>query len=88
MNWGEWVDFGTLKTVSFHTSGIVGSLLSFMLIAYLIGLAIPEGPVRTILEWIEGFSVIGLVGWLVFQTGYLLWIRRVKNGLGLCVLVA
>lgn len=88
MDWGEWINFGTLKTVSFHTSGIVGTLLSFMLVAYLIGLAIPEGPVRTVLEWIEGFSVIGLVAWLVFQTCRLLWIRRVKNGSGLCVLVA
>jgi len=88
MPWSDWIDFDTLKTISWHTSGVVGGILSFIVIGYIIDWGIGAGPVKGVLESIEGFALVGLVLWLVYQTGHLLWIRRVKNGSRLCVLVA
>jgi len=87
MQWGEWIDFETLKTLSWHTSGVIGAILSFLVIGYIINWGIEKGLVKTVLEYIEGFALVGLVLWLVYQTGHLLWIRRVKNGSRLCILV-
>jgi hypothetical protein len=37
--------------------------LSFLLIGLII-----DGTVKTVLEWIEGFSLIGILLWLLYQT--------------------
>jgi hypothetical protein len=88
MQYEEWIDFETLKTISWHTTGIIGALLSFILVGFIIKLGIDDGIVKTILEWMENFALLGLVAWLIIQTAQVLWARRVKHGSSLCLLVA
>ena len=88
MQYEEWIDIETLKTISWHTTGVIGALLSFILVGFIIKFGIDDGIVKTILEWMEDFALIGLVGWLIIQTAQVLWFRRGKHGPSLCLLVA
>jgi len=85
----EWVDFGALQTFSRHTISVVAVVISFRIVAGVIEFLVPTGPVRTILEWVEEFVIIGSFGWLVVEYAAMLWAKRVwkKNSNGHAALV-
>jgi len=85
----EWVDFGALQTFSRHTISVVAVVISFRIVAWVIEFLVPTGPVRTILEWVEEFVIIGSFGWLVVEYAAMLWAKRVwkKNSNGHAALV-
>lgn len=91
MNWREWIDVETLKAISCHVSGVLGTVLSFMFIAYIIKWGLEEGFLRTLVELMEGFLLVGILLNLLCETVYgvwVRWLRRLKNGSSLCFLVA
>lgn len=88
VNWSEWIDIDTLKILSRHASGVIGAIVFFKVIALFVEWGFKEGDLRTIVETIDSFVLVGLSVWLAYQMAYLLWIRRVRNGPSLCLLVA
>ena len=80
MPWPEWIDVNTLRILSRHLSGVIGTIAVFMVVYFLIEWAWPEGILKTILETIDSFVVVALFIWLAYQMAYLLWMRRVRNG--------
>jgi len=89
MQWTEWVDSDTLKILSHHASGVIGAIAVFMVIGFLVEWGF-KGKLKIVMETIDSFVLVGLMIWLAYQMGVLLWKRRVriKNGPGLSILVA
>jgi hypothetical protein len=88
MRFTEWLDLDTLRILSRHASGVIGAMAFFKLIAWFVEWGVPEGKLRLALELIDGFALVGLFLWLVYQMGMLLWQRRVRNGSALCLVIA
>lgn len=88
MRWTESVDIDILKILSRHASGVIGAMAVFMVIDLLAEWWLPDGTLKTVLKTIDGFVLVGLFLWLAYQMGHLLWLRRVRNGPAICILVA
>ena len=76
MSWSRWVDIETLQLYSRHTISVIGAVLSFTIVAYLLNLFVPPGELRNVLETIEELTIVGLLLWLVVQYAALLWSKR------------
>lgn len=89
MPWNEWIiDVETLKILSQHASGVVGAILLFKILAFIIDLGFKDRTLKIILESVDSVVLVGLFLWLAYQMGCLLWKRRVKNGSALCIMAA
>jgi hypothetical protein len=77
---GEWIDFAFLRACSLHASGSVAAMGSFKLTALLTDHLVEEMWLKAIVHWIEGLTLVGLLVWLAYQLGVLLWNRRVGHG--------
>lgn len=88
MEWSEWIDFETIKALSKHASGIIPGLVFFWAFGALVDELVYDEPLKHILHKVDGFILIGLVLWLAFQTGCILWKHRERNGSKLGILVA
>ena len=88
MNWREWIDINTIKTLSHHASGVVAGMIFYRLISCFIGWITPDGMPKDILIFIDGCTQVALLVWLIKETGYLFWLRRVKSDSAVCFMVA
>lgn len=76
--WEDWVDIDTIKACIRHASGAIVAVAIFLLIRLAIYFAVKDNTLRMTLETIDSFALVGLFLWLVYQTGCILWNRRVK----------
>lgn len=80
MQWSDWVDIETLKILSQHASGVIGAIVVFELIGLAVNWGLSPGTLKTVLNTLDSFVLVGLVVWLAYQMGCLLWKKRVRNG--------
>ena len=85
---GEWIDLVFLRACSLHASGSIAAMGSFKLTAFVADHLVEELWVKTLVHSIEGVTLVGLLVWLAYQLGMLLWDRRVGHGQISCVLAA
>ena len=76
--WEEWVDTETIKACIRHASGAIVAVVIFLVIGLAIHFGTKDNRLRSALESIDSFALVGLFVWLVYQTGCVLWNRRVK----------
>jgi hypothetical protein len=72
-----WIEVETLRTISRHTISVVAVVVSFGIVGWVMELLIPKGPLRSVLEWVEEFVIIGSFGWLVVEYAAMFWRKRV-----------
>lgn len=87
MGWKEWIDLDTIKACGRHATGAVGAVLIFLAIRLVIKFGVKEGTLQDILETIDSFVLVGLFLWIAFQTGVILWNRRIRIEKAVVVLV-
>jgi len=90
MSFAEWLDLNSLKTLSQHTSAIVGAVVSFWGISKLVRLAAGIGTFADCIEYGEKVILAVLLVWFTYQMFLLLWKGRVrlKNGVQLLSMAA
>ncbi len=79
MNWEEWIDVPTIKTLTQHSSASLVSLVLFGLIHFAIDKVKLSDVTRITLVSVDEFVLVGLFVWLVWQMACLLWKGRIKN---------
>ena len=89
MQWPDWIDLDTLKALSRHASGSIGAILVFKAMGVLVDWGF-TGRLKIVLKTIDDTVLVGLLIWLAYQMGVLLWKSRIRirNGSGFYVLVA
>jgi len=87
LQWREWLDIDTWKILVRHGSGVAGAMAVFWFIGFLIEKVIKDDSLKGVLDKIESFGLVGLLGWFLYQTGVLFWNRREKIVRAVCFLV-
>lgn len=81
MGLGDWLDLDAIKAITRHFSAAMVALMAFGLFHYLIPRVLEPGHVRTLLQGIDDFALIGIFFFLTYQMGVYLWNRRERVGL-------
>ena len=77
MDLKEWIDFGTIKTLSHHLSGIVAAILFYRVIGLALDFAVEEEPYHTVFAVTDVAILYVLLLWLIYQMACVLWNQRV-----------
>ena len=73
MNWNEFINTELIKRLSHHSSGTIAAIIFFAITGWVLRYLVHEGPVRTIIIYIEDCTLIGLFLWLAIQLFRDLW---------------
>ncbi len=82
----DWIDVETIQAICKHTSAVLAALLAFIGVWAVIYLGLHDGPLKQILEIVDGFILVGLfvvLGWKVIAL-----VARGGSGAAHCFLVA
>lgn len=88
MKWDDWLELETIKVLVRHASGVAVSMLLYWLIGRLLHLLVDEGLIRLIIEDSERFLLLVQFVWFVYQSGLVLWKKRLRHDGTLGFLVA
>ena len=76
MPWQEYINVPLIKALMHHSSGTIVAIIFFKIVGVVIEYSLPHGLLRTIIETIEGFGLVFLFGWLLYQLITHLWKGR------------
>ena len=78
MRLSDWIDIGSLKVISHHSSATLGALIVYYVIGYLLDRSLPEhGLIKPFIEYLEQIVLGALFAWFAVQLAVLLWKKRV-----------
>ena len=86
--WHEWIDEGSIKTLSHHASGVIVALILFGAVETLARYIITDQQLHSVFSNLEGIVLIGLVLWFTYQLIVILWNRRARIDRTLGILAA
>lgn len=75
----NWIDVQVVRFCTMHTSGSIAAMGCFKVATVTADRLVDSGWLALV-HAIENTALIGILLWLVYQLGVLLWIHRVKQG--------